>query len=136
MSGLRSSPLARPRTSGPARMRAKSKSTQLKHLEAKRMTNSPTTSPGPTEALDLAFGFFAGRFATFTEAMMKQDPSWILLGTAHVQQPADEMPWKSRRHRHWFCLLVAAAEGEIARSERDTWPNFSRAGRRTTLRSA
>ena len=136
MSGPRPSRIAAPVTPGPARARAKSKSTQLKHLEANRMTNPPTTSPGPTEALDLARGFFARRFATFTEAMMQQDPSWILLGIAHVQQPADEMPWKSRRHRHWFCLLVAAAEGEIARSERDTWPNFSRAGRRTNLRSA
>lgn len=117
MSGLRLSALAQPRTSGPARMCARSKSTQQQDLEAMPGT-SPPTCPGPTEALDLARGFFDRRFATFTEAMMQQDPRWILLGTAHVQQPADEMPWKSRIHRHWFCLLVAAAAGEIPRAAR------------------
>lgn len=69
----------------------------------------------PTEALDLAQGFHARRFATFTEAMIEQDPSWILLGVQ--QQPADELPWLSRDHRMWFCLLVAAAEGEISATQ-------------------
>jgi hypothetical protein len=64
-------------------------------------------------ALQLAQGFHDREFATFTEAAMQDDPSWILLGVH--EQPADKLPWQSRKQRMWFCLLVAAAEGEISK---------------------
>lgn len=68
-----------------------------------------------TSALELAQGFHARKFATFTEAMMQENPIWIMGISVH--QPADDLPWhkgeKGRQHRTWFCLLVAAAEGEL-----------------------
>jgi hypothetical protein len=64
-------------------------------------------------SLEMAKGFFTRRFTTFLEAARIHDPRYILLGDDAEAIRYDSQPWRSRAHRVWMCLLVAAAEGEL-----------------------
>lgn len=71
-------------------------------------------------SLEMAEGFFARRFSCFVQAARQHEPRWILIGDDSEAIRYEREPWRSREHRGWMCLLVAAAEGELAATTKAT----------------
>lgn len=74
--------------------------------------HTPQPVGAPT-SLEMAEGFFTRRISDFIQAARQQDSRWILLGDDREAIRYEQEPWRSREHRGWMCLFVAAAEGEL-----------------------